>query len=71
MNTSDVREMHGTQNFFWAIAGPPSFSIVALAMIFAFRAELRRIFWGPRSDSKASVRITKDPEHAPEVFKGE
>ncbi|MCJ1397255.1 hypothetical protein MMC11_000447 [Xylographa trunciseda] len=46
MNTSDVREMDGGQGLFWAVAGPLSFAVIALAMIFAFRDELEHLFRG-------------------------
>lgn len=40
MNTSDFRNMDGDQKLFWTVAGPPSISVVLIAMVFAFRSEL-------------------------------
>ena len=43
MNTADLRDMEGTQNRFWCIAGPLSFLVIMTAMTFAFRIELGRL----------------------------
>ena len=44
MNTKDIRNMGATQNLFWCVAGPLSFSVVVIALTVAFRIELARLF---------------------------
>ena len=57
MNTSDIRNLSSGQNFFWAIAGPISLVIIAVAVGFAFRLELKRLF---HASSRRSLREEED-----------
>ena len=41
MNTRDIRNMSGNQNFFWSIAAPVSITVISIAMIIAFRGRWR------------------------------
>lgn len=59
MNTRDIRSLHASQWFFWAIAAPISLVIIVFATFFAFRGSIEH--WCRNMCAKQPL-VQKDEE---------